>query len=157
MSAVLLGVFSDYPGADHARLTLFADGFPTDRVDLTAGCDPGQARLVPAEALHDKFELYFGTLFRLAHERGLAESLARRVDSGAATVTVHPRGVIETMRAIAILKGAGAEELAEHHLNHHALEHAAAVHRKPWVSYLWPEMTGDYHCIYCRLFGRHDH
>jgi hypothetical protein len=157
MSAVLLGVFSDYRVADQARMKLFKDGFPTDRVDLTASCDPGQASLVPVNALHDKFVLYFGTLFGLPHERELAESLARRIDASAATVTVHPRGAIETTRALEILQGAGAEEVAEHDLNHQALEHAASTHNKPWVSYLWPEITGGYHCIYCRLYGRREH
>ncbi|HEV2703770.1 MAG TPA: hypothetical protein VGV09_19250 [Steroidobacteraceae bacterium] len=157
MSAVLLGVFSDYRVADQARMKLFKDGFPTDRIDLTASCDPGQANLVPVNALHDKFVLYFGTLFRLAHERALAESLARRVDAGGATVTVHPRGTIETIRALEILKGSGAEEVAEHDLNHQALEHAASPRNKPWLSYLWPESTVHYHCIYCRLYGRREH
>ena len=36
MSAVLLAVFNDYETADRVRLELFRDGFPTDRVDLTA-------------------------------------------------------------------------------------------------------------------------
>ena len=157
MSAVLLGVFSEFRVADQVRLRLFEDGFPTDRIDLTAGCEHGRASLTPAESPHDKFVQYFGALFHLAHERGLAESLARKVDSGAATVTVHPRGAIETARAAEILRQAGALEVAEHDLNHAALEHASSKHGKPFLSHLWPEMSGDYHCIYCRLFGDHTH
>jgi len=36
MSAVLLAVFNDYETADRMRVTLVKDGFPTDRVHLTA-------------------------------------------------------------------------------------------------------------------------
>jgi len=35
MSAVLLAVFNDYEAAERMRVTLFRDGFPTDRVHLT--------------------------------------------------------------------------------------------------------------------------
>ena len=43
MSAVLLAVFNDYEAAERVRLTLFRDGFPTDRVELTATCELGRA------------------------------------------------------------------------------------------------------------------
>ena len=36
MSAVLLAIFPDYDVASRIRLALFEDGFPTDRIELTA-------------------------------------------------------------------------------------------------------------------------
>jgi len=45
MSAVLLAVFNEYGGADRVRTRLVGDGFPTDRVELTACCEPGRAGL----------------------------------------------------------------------------------------------------------------
>jgi hypothetical protein len=48
MSAVLLAVFSDYETAERVRTTLVRDGFPTDRVELTAHGDLGRAALEPA-------------------------------------------------------------------------------------------------------------
>ncbi len=40
MSAVLLAVFNEYGVADRVRTRLVGDGFPTDRVELTASCEP---------------------------------------------------------------------------------------------------------------------
>ena len=36
MSAVILAVFNDYETAERVRVMLVRDGFPTDRVELTA-------------------------------------------------------------------------------------------------------------------------
>ena len=46
MSAVLLAVFNDFDTAERARLALFRDGFPTDRIQLTACSDPGDRKSV---------------------------------------------------------------------------------------------------------------
>ena len=54
MSSVLLAVFNDYEAADRVRVQLVRDGFPTDRVELTASCEPGRAGLHPAEDAHDR-------------------------------------------------------------------------------------------------------
>src|SRR6185312_11421819 len=104
MSAVLLAVFNDYETADRVRLELVRDGFPTDRVELTAACEPGRAAYEPAQALRGKFVQYFRTLFKADADRRYAESLAERIDCGAATVTVHPRGAVETNRAAKIIE-----------------------------------------------------
>jgi hypothetical protein len=45
MSAVLLAVFNDYGAAERVRIDLVRDGFPTDRVEVTACCEPGRAGL----------------------------------------------------------------------------------------------------------------
>ena len=108
MRAILLAVFDDHSAAERVRVSLVRDGFPTDRVELSASCEPGRAGLGLADSPHDKFVQYFGVLFRREHQRHYAEQLAERVEKGAATITVHPRGAIETARALVILEDAGA-------------------------------------------------
>jgi hypothetical protein len=152
MSAILLAVFDDHPIAERVRVALVRDGFPTDRVELTAWCEPGRAGLAPADSPHDKFVQYFGVLFTLEGERHYAEQLAERVEKGAATITVHPRGAIETARALAILGDAGAVQVISHHLANQMLERAAARHERPWIRNFWIDTTSEADCIYCRLF-----
>lgn len=153
MSAVLLAVFKGYEGADHARMQLVVDGFPTDRVELTASLEPGRAGLEPGDSLHEKFSKYFDVV--CAGDSTCAERLASLIDDGAATVTVHPRGTIEVERALRILNTSGATELVDHDLLDQKWEHAAAKHASPWIGHFFPhDPTNEYHCIYCRLFER---
>ena len=152
MSAVLLAVFNDYESADRVRIELVRDGFPTDRVELTAACDPGRAGIEPAELPRGKFVQYFRTLFKSNEDRQYAEALAERVDCGAATITVHPRGAIETVRASQIIDSGAPAEVAHRDLTNQTWEHAAARHERPWVRHLWVEDKSDSHCIYCRMF-----
>jgi len=154
MSAVLLAVFNDYETADRARIELVLDGFPTDRVELTAACDPGRAGCQPAELPRGKFEQYFRALLKAEADRSYCEKLAERVDEGAAAIAVHPRGRIEIDRAAYILEQAGPAELTRRDLESHAFEHAAARHHIPWITHLLVQLKGDSHCIYCRLFDR---
>ncbi|HKR46989.1 MAG TPA: hypothetical protein VJU59_46235 [Paraburkholderia sp.] len=156
MSAVLLAVFNDYTAADRVRIDLVRDGFPTDRVELTACCEPGRAGCEPAASLHDKFVQYFRTLFNREDERACAELLADQVDHGIATITVHPRGTVETARATEILEGGAAREILRHDLLNQKWEHAAASHEGPWVQNLWIENPHKAHCIYCRIFEHAD-
>jgi hypothetical protein len=116
LSAILLAEFDDHPVAEHVRVALVRNGFPTDRVELTATCEPGRAALGPADSPHDKFVQYFGLLFRREDQRHFAEQLAERVENGAAMITVHPRGAIETACALAILANAGALRIFSHDL-----------------------------------------
>jgi hypothetical protein len=156
MSAVLLAVFNDYETAERVRVDLFRDGFPTDRVELTACCEPGRAGCQPATSLHDKFVQYFRTLFNREDERPCAQLLADRVDQGISTITVHPRGALETARATEILQNDGALEILRHDLVNQKWEHAAAAHDGPWIRNLWIENPHKAHCIYCRIFERAD-
>jgi hypothetical protein len=133
MRAILLAVFDDHSVAERVRISLVRDGFPTDRVELTASCEPGRAGLCPADSPHDKFVQYFGVLFTREDKRHYAEQLAERVERGAATITVHPRGPIETARALVILEDAGALQAFSHDLTNQILEHAAARHERPWI------------------------
>lgn len=156
MSAVLLAVFTNYAPADRARTDLVRDGFPTDRVDLTATCDPGRAGLEPGGSLRAKVAEYFRTL--LSREPHHSEPLADAIDRGAATVIVHPRGVIEIGRAVDILQRDGAIDIMRHDLENQTFEHAAARSERAWVRNFWVELPqqppDESHCIYCRLFER---
>src|SRR5688572_24825023 len=157
MSAVLLALFKDYETADRVRTELVQDGFPTDRIDLTALGNLGRAGMEPAESLHGKLAQYFGTLFSFDSERPFAERFADRVEDGAAAITVHPRGAVETARATEIPRTCGAAELEQHDLVHRRFEQAAASHEGAWIRSFWIESTGDAHCIYCRMFPGSTH
>ena len=157
MSAVLLAVFNDYEAAERVRIDLVRDGFPTDRVELTAGCEPGRAGLEPAVSVHDRYVQYFRALFGRSDGQPYVDRLVERIENGAAAVTVHPRGSIESARAMEILDGGSPAETVQHDLKNPRLEHAAAAHEGAWIRNLWLETTTEYHCIYCRMFpaGKH--
>ncbi len=154
MSAVLLAVFNDHEAADLVRASLVRDGFPTDRVELTASCELGRAGCAPGNSPHDKIIQYFRALFRDGDEEHCAEGLARRVESGAAAITVHPRGTIETTRACAIFADASPVEVVERDLGNQRLEHAAAEHESPWILNFLFHSSSKADCLYCRLFER---
>jgi hypothetical protein len=158
MSAVLIAVFNRFGDAERVRTRLVGDGFPTDRVELTASCEKGRAGLLPAPSSRAQFQHYFRTLFSQEDERAFTELLAARVDEGAAaTVAVHPRGHIETMRAAHILESEGAQEVVGHDLRNQAFEHAAAPTEGAWITHLAPDNPTGADCIYCRLFPGHSH
>jgi cytosine/adenosine deaminase-related metal-dependent hydrolase len=139
MSAILLAVFDDYAVAERVRTRLVSDGFPTDRVELTARAEKGRAAEQPGASDHTQFTQYFRTLLSDDGERGFAEELATQVDAGTtSTVAVHPRGEIETGRAVQLLERAGARELLGHDLQNQAFEHAASDAKGSWVRHLMP-------------------
>ena len=154
MSAVLLAIFNDYASADQVRMELFHDGFPTDRIELTACCEPGRAGLQAADSQHRQFVKYFRCLLTFDDEREVAEQCAARLDAGAAAIAVHPRGPVEMSRATAILLHASPTTVIEHDIASQTLEHAAARAAKPWVSHMWVENKSNAHCIYCAMFER---
>jgi hypothetical protein len=126
MSAVLLGVFAEYEAAERVRVELARDGFPTDRVELTAGCELGRAGL-------RGLVQHFRVLFTFEDERHYPEQLAKRVDNGAATITVHPRGSMETTRAKQILLNAHAVQLISHDLANQTPQSVVAKRARPWI------------------------
>ena len=157
MSAVLLAVFNEYGVADRVRTRLVGDGFPTDRVELTASCEPGRAGLHPATSARAKFLQYFRTLLSEDNEWPYVELLAARVEDGAATITVHPRGAIETARAAEILETEGAVEVVGHDLENQTFEYAASPDDGYWVRHFMLNNPTGADCIYCRLFPGHRH
>ena len=157
MSAVLLAVFNEYGVADRVRTRLVGDGFPTDRVELTASCEPGRAGLHPATSARAKFLQYFRTLLSEDNEWPYVELLAARVEDGAATITVHPRGAIETARAAEILETEGAVEVVGHDLENQPFEYAASPDDGYWVRHFMLDNPTGADCIYCRLFPGHRH
>jgi hypothetical protein len=157
MSAVILAVFNEYSAADRVRTRLVSDGFPTDRVELTASREPGRAGLQPAGSLREKFAQYFRTLLSEEDERPFVEGLAERVAGGAATITVHPRGTIEIERAAEILEREGAAEVVGHDLEKQSFEHAASRGDGYWVRHFMLDNPTGADCIYCRLFPGHKH
>jgi hypothetical protein len=157
MSAVILAVFNEYSAADRVRTRLVSDGFPTDRVELTASREPGRAGLQPAGSMREKFAQYFRTLLSEEDERPFVEGLAERVAGGAATITVHPRGTIEIERAAEILEREGAAEVVGHDLEKQSFEHAASRGDGYWVRHFMLDNPTGADCIYCRLFPGHKH
>ena len=157
MSAVLLAVFNEYGVADRVRTRLVGDGFPTDRVELTASCEPGRAGLHPAASARAKFAQYFHTLLSADDERPFVELLAERVEGGAVTIAVHPRGAIETARAAEILETEGALEVVGHDLENQTFEHAASSGDGYWVRHFMLDNPTGADCFYCRLFPGHRH
>jgi hypothetical protein len=157
MSAVLLAVFNEYDVADRVRTRLVGDGFPTDRVELTACCEPGRAGLHPASSVRGRFVQYFGTLLSEEDEQAFVEALAERIEAGATAIAVHPRGAIETARAAEILETEGAVEVIGHDLENQTFERAAASVDGYWVRHFMLDNPTGADCIYCRLFPTHTH
>lgn len=159
MSAVVLAVFGDFKSAERARVALFHDGFPTDRVELTAGEEPGAAALEPAPSPSGQLAQYFHVLFEGDEQPRQSERLARLVlEHGAATLAVLPRGQVEVRRAIELLSQAHPEEMLQHDLGKHALEGAASRHEAPWIRiFRLQHRAGEPDCIYCRLFPGSPH
>jgi hypothetical protein len=152
MSSVILAVFPDYQTAASVRVTLVRDGFPTDRVALTAQHELGRAGLAPADSPYAKCVQYFRTLLANEDERHYPEALSRRIEDGAAAVVVHPRGALEIARATEILKQANPADLIGHDLTKHGWERAAARNESSWIKHVWLERSPDTDCIYCQLF-----
>jgi hypothetical protein len=150
MSAVMLAVFSRFTDAEVVRTELVRDGFPTERVRLTARQE-GHAALATAGATRGQFLQYFGMLFDQHDERTFVQHLAERVAGGSiATVTVHARGDMETLRATQVLENRGAIQVAAHDLQTKGIKHSASADPTAWLAYLIPEYPGDAARFYLR-------
>jgi hypothetical protein len=134
MSAVLVALYDSHATAVRVRTALVHDGFPTDRVDLVSTREAGPAGVITASSPRQQFCEYYESLFDDERERRQADVLADRVRSGAATITVHPRGQPEIERAIEILKRNGPLEIEREHLDQTTLEHAASAHERSYVA-----------------------
>lgn len=134
MAAVLVALYDSHATAERVRTALVHDGFPTDRVDLVSTRELGPAGLIQAGSPRQQFHEYFESLFDEEQERRHADVLADRVRTGAATITVHPRGDPEIRRAIEILRRNGPLEIDREHLDQTTLEHAASPHERSYLS-----------------------
>jgi hypothetical protein len=126
MSAVLAALFPSHEVAVGVRTRLVTDGFPTDRVELTSRKEAQQAKLVPAESMTEKLILHFQQLFPATEDAEATRALCQGVTQGGAVIAVHPRGDIETQRALEILEDAGPVELRATDLDNQTMEHAAS-------------------------------
>jgi hypothetical protein len=152
MSAVLVAVFADHATAEGVRTRLVNDGFPTDRVELTAIQELGQAQLVPRDTFGEKLAEYFRKLFQTGNVRTNEQSVQlfqRAVLDGKAALAVQPRGDIETQRALRLLNEGGPVELRGADLQNQAFEHAATESETPvtWMGKILaapgaPDTTG---------------
>lgn len=138
MSAVLVAVFADHAAAEGVRTRLVKDGFPTDRVELTSAQELGHAKLVPRDSLGEKLAEYFRKLFQTGNDSTDEHSVQlfqRAVLDGKAALAVHPRGDIETQRALQLLNEAGPVEVRGADLQNQTFEHAATESETPvtWV------------------------
>lgn len=92
MTPVIVALFEDYGIADRVRTELVADGFPTDRVELTSLIETGQADSEPGDAFVARVSNYFHTLLDQGeHHNGDADEFAQRVHGGNSAIAVHPR------------------------------------------------------------------
>ncbi len=127
MSALVVALYDNHAAAERVRTQLVREGFPTDRVQLTSSTEPGQAAVVgPADALEQQLEEYFAHLFDRADELPNVHVFVDGVQQGHAALTVHPRGTVETNRALQIMEQAQPLEICDHDLQYQAMERAAS-------------------------------
>ena len=127
MSALVVALYDNHAAAERVRTRLVKEGFPTDRVQLTSSGEPGQAGVGGyADDLEVQLEQYFSALFDRMDELPNVHFFVDGVTQGHAALTVHPRGEIETNRALEILEEAQPLEICDHDLEDQAMEHAAS-------------------------------
>lgn len=139
MSALVAALYDNHAAAERVRTRLVREGFPTDRVRLTSISEPGEAAVVgPSEQLEAQLEEYFSQLFDREEERPNVHLFVDGVQQGHAALTVHPRGKVETDRALAIMEQeAEPIEIVDHDLEDQAMERAASPNNnEPFVKQL---------------------
>ncbi|MEP7244357.1 MAG: hypothetical protein ABI885_11840 [Gammaproteobacteria bacterium] len=139
MSALFAALYPDHAAAERVRTALVTEGFPTDRVELSSAQEPGQAAIGPADRRADQLEDYFVQFFDRDDEEDDVRTFVEGVSSGKASIVVHPRGDIETRRALDILQAANPVELREHDIEKQFMERAASPESAPVVKKLLPE------------------
>jgi hypothetical protein len=138
MSAIVVALYDNHTAAERVRTRLVREGFPTDRVRLTSRNEPGEAAIVgPSDELETQLEEYFTRLFDREDERPNVHLFVDGVQQGHAALAVHPRGRVETTRALEIMEEAQPIEMCEHDLENQAMERAAGEkNTKPFVQQL---------------------
>jgi hypothetical protein len=135
MSALVVALYDNHTAAERVRTLLVSEGFATDRVQLTSQTDPGPAAIVgKGSDLGQQLQEYFSTLFTSADEMTNIRVFVDGVQQGHAALTVHPRGEVETHRALEIMEQAQPLEIVDHDLDKQGMERAATPNdREPLV------------------------
>ena len=143
MSALVAALFENHAAAERVRTALVSEGFPTDRVQLSSELEPGQAALgpsaKPSRQLHDYFKQFFDGDAEAQDVRAFAEGVQR----GRGSIVVHPRGDIETQRALEILNASNPVLVREHDLDKQGMERAASPAPESMVERLVPDSIKD--------------
>lgn len=139
MSALVAALFDDHTAAERVRTALVTEGFPTDRVELTSGREPGQSAVGPAARHAQQLEDYFVQFFDRDDEEDDVRTFVEGVKAGKASIVVHPRGAIETRRALDILQAARPIQLREHDIDKQFMERAASPESAAVVEKLMPK------------------
>jgi hypothetical protein len=121
MSALVVALYDNQAAAERVRTRLVSEGFPTDRVQLTAGAEPG-----PADDLEAQLEEYFSGLFDRLDELPNVHFFVDGITQGHAALAVHPRGEMETHRALEIMEEAQPLEICDRDLGDQAMDETAA-------------------------------
>jgi hypothetical protein len=114
MTPVIVALYEDFGVAERVRTELVADGFPTDRVELTSKVEHGQANTEPGESYWKKVANYFHAIFDQTGNEASAAQFADRVRSGSSAITVHPRTDYEIDSARTILRNSNPTDFQEH-------------------------------------------
>jgi hypothetical protein len=114
MTPVIVAIYDDFGAAERVRTELVADGFPTDRVELTSKAESGQADAEPGDTYWHKVSNYFHAIFDQTGNYASADQFADRVRNGGAAITVHPRTDYEMDSARTILQNNHPVDFREH-------------------------------------------
>ena len=114
MTPVIVALYDDFGIAERVRTQLVAEGFPTDRVELTSPVESGQADAEPGDSYWKKVSNYFHAIFDQTGNYASADQFANRVRNGGSVITVHPRSDDEMDSARAILKESHPADFREH-------------------------------------------
>ena len=114
MTPVIVASFKEFGVAERVRTELVADGFPTDRVELTSRREAGQVDTEPGDSYWHKISNYFHAIFDQTGNYASADQFADQVRNGDSVVTVHPRTDYEMDSARAILRKNAPLDFREH-------------------------------------------
>jgi hypothetical protein len=114
MTPVIVASFEDFFVAQRVRTELVADGFPTDRVELTSRREAGQADAEPGQTYRHRISNYFHAIFDQTGNYSSADQFADRVRNGESVVTVHPRTDYELDSARTIVQKNAPQVFREH-------------------------------------------
>jgi hypothetical protein len=114
MTPVIVAIYEDFGVAERVRTELVADGFPTDRVELTSKAEAGQADAEPGDTHWEKVSNYFHAIFDQTGNYASADQFADRVRNGGSAITVHPRTDYEMDSARTILRNNNPQDFREH-------------------------------------------